>query len=260
MLIASWNVNSITVRLEAVLKWLAAVKPDVLCLQETKIIDEKFPVTAFQQCGYHCVFAGQPTYNGVAILAKTSLTDTKKHLPVAKGNNSQRFIQANVKRLTIVNTYVPNGQAIDSDKFVYKLNFLRALKKYLSTECNTRQPLVWCGDFNIAPEEIDTYDAAATAGQVMCSEVERTLLEEIKSLGFTDTFRLHTSAPGHFSWWDYRMGAFRRNLGFRIDHIWANISLAKSCTKAWIDKEPRKWERPSDHAPVLAEFDLSHSN
>jgi exodeoxyribonuclease-3 len=256
MLIASWNVNSITVRLEAVLRWLASVQPDVLCLQETKIVDEKFPALAFEQAGYHCAFAGQPTYNGVAILSKGSMTDIQKHLPIEENKKSERFIQANINALTIINTYIPNGQAVGSDKFIYKLSFLEALKKYFSNKCNLSQPFIWCGDFNIAPEEIDVYDPVATDGQIMCSQTERDLLEEIKNLGFTDTFRQHNAGPGHFSWWDYRVGAFRRNLGFRIDHIWASASLANACTKAWIDKEPRKWERPSDHVPVLTQFNI----
>lgn len=256
VLIASWNVNSITVRLESVVKWLAAIQPDILCLQETKITDEKFPATAFDQCGYRSLFVGQPAYNGVAVLSRYPLTKIENHIAVDGGGSSKRFIHASIEKLAIINTYVPNGQAIGVEKFIYKLNFLHAFKKYLSEECDPSRPLIWCGDFNIAPEAIDTYDDAITSGQIMCSDAERSVLKEIKDWGFTDTFRMHNLGPGHFTWWDYRMGAFRRNLGFRIDHIWTSTPLANVCVKAWIDKEPRKWERPSDHAPVLAEFNI----
>ncbi len=256
VLIASWNVNSITVRLETVLGWLANVQPDVLCLQETKISDDKFPVLAFKQVGYYAEFTGQPTYNGVAILAKKPLTNVEKRIQTGAPDDAKRFIQSTFDNLIVVNTYVPNGQEVGSEKFTYKLKFLTALQKYLSTTFNPSQPILWCGDFNIAPEEVDTFDALATAGQIMCSETERSLLREIKNWGFIDTFRKDNPEPGHFSWWDYRMGAFRRNLGYRIDHIWATTALADSCGHAWIDKEPRKSERPSDHAPVLAKFDI----
>lgn len=254
MLIASWNVNSITVRLEAVLKWLENTKPDILCLQETKIVDNKFPTHAFEKAGYHCEFTGQPTYNGVAILAKSPLTNVEKHLAINKQDSQKRFIKADFHGTTIINTYVPNGQAVGSEKFAYKLDFLNTFKRYLSAKHKPSQSIIWCGDFNIAPEGIDTFDVAATDGEIMCSEPERSLLNEIKLWGFVDTFRQHNKGPGHFSWWDYRVGAFRRNMGYRIDHIWVSKPLTQSCTRAWIDKEPRKWERPSDHAPVLASF------
>ena len=187
---------------------------------------------------------------------KKPLTNVQKQIQTGSPDDAKRFIQANIENLTVINTYVPNGQEVGSEKFTYKLNFLNALEKYLSATFNPSQLIIWCGDFNIAPEEIDTYDALATAGQIMCSETERSLLSEIKNWGFVDTFRKDHLEPGHFSWWDYRMGAFRRNLGYRIDHIWATTDLAKHCAQSWIDKEPRKMERPSDHAPVLARFDI----
>jgi len=254
MIVASWNVNSINIRLETVLSWLASTKPDVLCLQETKIVDEKFPRQVFENSGYQCVYAGQPSYNGVAILAKEEPKNVLTYLPVEEDKKSERFIQADIKGITIINTYVPNGQSLGSDKFFYKLRFLESLKSHFSTQCNLSKPIIWCGDFNIAPGPLDVFDPVACDGQIMCSEQERAALEELRDLGFIDTFRQHNSEPGHFSWWDYRMGAFRRNLGYRIDHIWSSTSLADSCVKAWIDKGPRKLERPSDHAPVLTEF------
>jgi exodeoxyribonuclease-3 len=247
MIVASWNVNSINIRLETVLSWLESTNPDVLCLQETKIVDEKFPRQVFENSGYQCVYVGQPSYNGVAILAKEELKNVKKYLPVEEDKKSERFIQADIKGVSIVNTYIPNGQSVGSEKFFYKLRFLESLKSHFSTQC---------GDFNIAPGAIDVFDPIACEGQIMCSEQERLVLEELRNLGFVDTFRQHNSEPGHFSGWDYRMGAFRRNLGYRIDHIWASTSLAKNSSKAWIDKGPRKLERPSDHAPVLTEFKI----
>ncbi len=254
MIVASWNVNSITVRLESVLKWLNIAQPDILCLQETKSVDNKFPALAFQQVGYHSEFIGQPSYNGVAILSKLPLTDVEKHFEPEEVPSQKRFIKADYQGSTIINTYIPNGQALGSEKFSYKIDFLNTFERYLSAKYKPSQPIIWCGDFNIAPEGIDTFDIAQTDGQIMCSEQERALLERIKSWGFTDTFRQHNKEPGQFSWWDYRVGAFRRNLGYRIDHIWATETLSKTCNQSWIDIEPRKWERPSDHAPVLATF------
>lgn len=256
MLIASWNVNSITVRLESVLKWLENVKPDVLCLQETKTIDDKFPAQAFEHLGYHSEFAGQPTYNGVAILAKTPLLNVEKHIEASGQDSPKRFIKAETNGSIIINTYVPNGQEVGSEKFAYKLEFLKTFKDYLSSKYKPSYRIIWCGDFNIAPAGIDTYNADLTDGQIMCSEKERSMLSQLHDWGFTDTFRLHNNESGQYSWWDYRVAAFRRNLGFRIDHIWATRPLAEFCTQALIDKEPRKWERPSDHAPVLAKFNI----
>lgn len=255
MLVATWNVNSITVRLEAVLKWLQTNQPDVLCLQETKTVDEKFPAALFKEAGYFCEFAGQPTYNGVAILSKKPLLHIEKDLGQPE-EKSKRFIKAEVNDCIIINTYIPNGQALGSEKFNYKLQFIQWFKNYLNNKCHPSLPIVWCGDFNIAPAGIDTYDELVTAGQVMCSEEERIILSNLNDWGFIDTFRLHNKESGHYSWWDYRMGAFRRNLGYRIDHIWATRVLAGNTTKSSIDREPRKWERPSDHAPVITHFNI----
>ena len=256
MLVASWNLNSITVRLEAVLKWLESVQPDILCLQETKIVNNKFPAQAFQELGYYSEFTGQPTYNGVAILAKSPLTNVEKYVEAAGEESPKRFIKAEINGSIIVNTYVPNGQALGSEKFAYKLEFLELFKKYLASRYEPSHRIIWCGDFNIAPADIDTFDAELTKGQLMCSDIERSLLAELNDWGLIDTFRLHNKESGHYSWWDYRAGAFRRNLGYRIDHIWASKPLAEICTESLIDKNPRKTERPSDHAPVLARFNI----
>ncbi len=256
MIVASWNVNSITVRQEAVLKWLETAKPDVLCLQETKVINDKFPAAAFQQRGYYCDFVGQPSYNGVAILSKTPLLNVEKYIENTGDESAKRFIKGEIGNSIIINTYVPNGQTVGSDKFSYKLSFLEAVKTYLSTKYQPTEHIIWCGDFNIAPAGIDTYDAGLTDGLIMCSDSERHLLSELNNWGLIDTFRMLNQEAEHYSWWDYREGAFRRNLGYRIDHVWASQPLAKICTKAFIDKEPRKWDRPSDHVPVLAEFKI----
>lgn len=254
MLVATWNINSINVRLEHIITWLTMTKPDVLCLQETKTIDEKFPSEAFNSLGYNCEFFGEKTYNGVAIIAKSPLTNVQKGFTAEAELASKRFLQATCGGITFLNTYIPNGQAVSSEKFFYKLAWLRSLKAHIENLDNLDKPVVWCGDFNIAPEDIDTFDAQATLGQIMCSDPEREALVQLKALGFVDAFRLHHKAAGYYSWWDYRVGAFRRNMGYRIDHIWISAALADKCPNCWIDKEPRSWERPSDHAPVIAEL------
>jgi exodeoxyribonuclease-3 len=254
MLVATWNVNSIAVRLEHIFTWLETVKPDVLCLQETKTIDQKFPKDAFDKLGYSCEFFGEKTYNGVAIISTSPLTNIQKGFFQEADTASKRFLQADCRGITFLNTYIPNGQAVGCDKFSYKLAWLASLKIHIENLSITGKPVIWCGDFNIAPNEIDAFDAQASSGQIMCSEPEREALQQLKNLGFTDAFRLHQIEAGHYSWWDYRMGAFRRGMGYRIDHIWLSKELASQCLKCWIDKEPRSWTRPSDHAPVIAEL------
>ncbi len=254
MLVATWNVNSIAVRLEHVITWLIKARPDVLCLQETKTVDEKFPKDAFDKLGYNCEFFGEKTYNGVAIIATRPLTNIQKGFIKEVEPASKRFLQADCGGITFLNTYIPNGQAVGSEKFFYKLAWLKSLKTHIENLDNFEKPAVWCGDFNIAPDDIDTFDAQATLGQIMCSQPERDALQQLKALGFIDAFRLHQKEAGYYSWWDYRVGAFRRDMGYRIDHIWINKALVAKCLNCWIDKEPRRWERPSDHAPVIAEF------
>jgi exodeoxyribonuclease-3 len=242
------------VRLEHVLTWLKSTKPDVLCLQETKTVDEKFPWQAFEKIGYSTSFFGEKTYNGVAIISCSPLTNIQKGFLEEMQGSSKRFIQADYKGITFLNTYIPNGQAVNSEKYSYKLSWLASLKRHIENLENFGSPIVWCGDFNIAPDDSDTFDAKETSGQIMCSAPERQALQELRALGFDDAFRLHQKDGGYYTWWDYRMGAFRRNLGYRIDHIWISQSLVTKCVQCWIDKEPRTWERPSDHAPVIAEF------
>jgi exodeoxyribonuclease-3 len=254
MKIATWNVNSISVRLPQVLDWLAANRPDVLCLQETKCVDERFPADAFRQAGYASETFGQPTYNGVAILSTAGCQEVRRGLPDDGADAPRRLIAASVGPVKVVNVYIPNGSAVGSDKYQYKLEWLRRLRHYLDAECDPRQPLVLCGDFNIAPEDRDVHDPALWEGQVLFSQPEKDALQVIRAWGLVDVFRQHHPEPGFYSWWDYRAGAFRRNHGLRIDHLWATAPLAEKAVSAWIDKVPRVLERPSDHAPVVAEF------
>ncbi len=255
MKVASWNVNSIRVRLPQLLDWLKDARPDVVCLQETKVTDEDFPAGPLAEAGYEAVFAGQKTYNGVAILARRPLADVITGLPGDDESSQKRLISARAGDLTIVNVYVPNGSSVGSDKYAAKLDWLARLARALDERYDTAGPLVLCGDFNIAPEDRDVHDADAVRGSIMFSDEEHGALGRIIDRGFADTLRLHRRDGGLFSWWDYRAGAFRRNLGWRIDLILATPSLARACTDGWIDAEPRRWERPSDHTPVLASFE-----
>lgn len=259
MKIATWNVNSIRARLPHVIRWLDEQSPDVLCLQELKTPDEEFPRAAFEALGYACAVAGQKTYNGVAVLSRAAAADVVvglPHLPAGHELNRQRrLLAATVAGVRVISAYLPNGgEAVGSEKFAFKLEFFRELLRYLEGSFTPSQALCLCGDFNVAPEAIDVYDPEAWEGQVLCSEEERAALVRARSFGLEDCFRRHHPEGGRYSWWDYRMKAFQRKMGLRIDHIWATPALADRCTAADIDKEPRKWERPSDHAPVWAEF------
>ncbi len=254
MKIATWNVNSITARLPLVLQWLEAAQPDVLCLQEIKIIDAKFPHEPFVQLGYSVETFGQPTYNGVAIVSRFPCQDVQRGFPDDDITAQSRLIAATVKDVRIVNIYLPNGQAVGSEKYAFKLDWMKRLRNFLDTNCEPDAQVLLCGDFNVAPEDRDVHDPKAWEGSVLVSNAERAALEEIRGWGFIDVFRLHHQEEKQFSWWDYRMMAFRRNMGLRIDHIWVTPTLAARSQAAWIDKEPRKWERPSDHTPVVAEF------
>ena len=254
MLIATWNVNSILARMPSVMRWLDDVKPDVLCMQETKCTDDKVPLDVFQERGYHCHLFGQQSYNGVAILTRGACEVTHRGFPNENGDAQSRLITTTFNDINIVNVYIPNGQAVSSEKFVFKLDWMRRLREFIAANYDKTTPVLLCGDFNVAPEERDVHDARLWTGRIMFSEPERAALQEIKSWGFTDAFRQHVEEGGKFTWWDYRAGAFRRNLGLRIDHIWITDALVPRSVKSWIDIEPRRWERPSDHAPVLAEF------
>jgi exodeoxyribonuclease-3 len=251
--LATWNVNSLKVRLPHVLEWLAANQPDVLCLQETKQEDKDFPADALKAAGYQSIFAGQKTYNGVAILSKAPGSNVQIGIP-GFDDVQQRVLAATVEGVRVVCVYVPNGQSLDSDKYQYKLRWLQALTDWLRTELARYPELTLLGDYNIAPEDRDVHDPKAWEGQVLVSPAERAALAGLTGLGLKDAFRLFDQAESSFSWWDYRMAAFRRNMGLRIDHILLSAPLARQCTSCWIDKAPRKLERPSDHTPVVVEI------
>lgn len=255
MKIATWNVNSLTVRLPHVEEWLANESPDVLVLQEIKQVNEAFPVTAFAEAGYEAVASGQKTYNGVALVCRETPRDMVTDFPGFE-DPQRRILAATIGGVRIVNLYVPNGQSVGSDKYQYKLEWLAALRAFLDAELRTHDHVVVLGDFNIAPEDRDVYDAEKWGDDVLCSPAERAALREIVDLGFCDVFRRFEQPEKSFSWWDYRAAGFRRNAGLRIDLILASSALAEKCTASYIDKEPRTWERPSDHTPVVAEFDV----
>jgi exodeoxyribonuclease-3 len=253
MKIATWNVNSLKVRLPQVLDWLAAQQPDVLCLQETKLEDKAFPFAELAAAGYQACHSGQKTYNGVAILSRAAGQDVARG--IADFDDPQaRVIAATVADVRIVCAYVPNGQAVGSDKYEYKLRWLAALRIWLERELARYPRLALLGDYNIAPDDRDVHDPAAWRDQVLCSVPERAAFAELTALGLADAFRLFEQPAKTFSWWDYRMMAFRRNTGLRIDHILLSAVLADRCTACRIDKAPRKLERPSDHAPVIADL------
>lgn len=256
MIIATWNVNSILARLPNVIRWVDSVNPDVLCMQETKCTDDKFPMDLFQLRGYRCQLFGQQSYNGVAILTKSGCDTSHRGYPGDDENAQSRLLATDVRGVKVVTVYIPNGQMVGSEKYAFKLDWMKRLRSFLDAHYDKKEPVLLCGDFNVAPEERDVHDPRLWQGRIMFSQGERAALEEIKEWGFTDAFRLHTDAGGHYSWWDYRAGAFRRNLGLRIDHIWISEPLVARNTKTWIDLEPRKWEKPSDHAPVIGEFDF----
>ena len=253
MKIATWNINSLRVRLPQVLRWLEAHQPDALALQETKIEDRDFPVREFERAGYHAVFSGQPTYNGVALLSRDPPEDIVSALPDFE-DPQKRVLLARLGDLAVLNLYVPNGQSLDSEKYRYKLEWLAQLDLWLEKLLRAYPNLAVLGDFNIAPEDRDVYDPELWAGQVLASEPERAAFAKLTERGLKDSFRLHTDGGGHFSWWDYRASAFRRNQGLRIDHILLSAALAERSSATFIDREPRGWERPSDHAPVVAEL------
>ncbi len=251
MKLATWNVNSLKVRLPHLLDWLAAAGPDVVCLQETKTEDAKFPRTEIETAGWQAAFAGQKTYNGVAILSRHPLADVQAGIP-GYADEQKRVLAATVAGVRVVCVYIPNGQSLDSEKYVYKLAWLDALIAWLKEELVRHPHLALLGDYNIAPEDRDVHDPAAWAGNVLVSEPERQRFHALLDLGLKDGFRLFDQPDGSFSWWDYRAAAFRRNLGLRIDHILLSPSLADRCRACAIDLGPRRLERPSDHAPVVA--------
>ncbi|CAK0762340.1 exodeoxyribonuclease III [Gammaproteobacteria bacterium] len=260
MKVATWNVNSLRVRLPQVLDWLATERPDILALQETKIPDHDFPVTELQAAGYHSLYRGQPTYNGVALLSLTPPTETQMDIP-GWDDPQRRVVAASYSaphlsggKLRVLNIYIPNGQEVGSDKYAYKLNWLNRLTAWLKEELATHPNLVMMGDYNIAPEDRDVHDPVGWEGSIAVSVPERAAFRGLLTLGLSDAFRLFEQEARSFSWWDYRSQAFRRNLGLRIDHILLSQPLTTCCTTCHIDKGPRNSGRPSDHAPVMAEL------
>ncbi|MEK8015759.1 MAG: exodeoxyribonuclease III [Candidatus Parabeggiatoa sp.] len=251
--IATWNVNSLRVRLPQVLNWLTSTAPDIVALQETKMTDEQFPLEEIQAAGYHALFSGQKTYNGVALLSRSEGYDVIRDLP-GLDDPQRRVLGATYDSLRVLNLYVPNGSAVGSDKYHYKLNWLNHLQHYIRNTKKHYPRFIVLGDFNIAPEDRDLYDPAAWAGNILVSPPERAALQDLLDLGLDDTFRLFEQPPACFSWWDYRAGAFQRNHGVRIDLILASQALSSNCTDCTIDIGPRRNERPSDHAPVVATF------
>lgn len=255
MKIATWNVNSLRVRLPHVLQWLEAAQPDVLAIQETKTVNEQFPLAELEAAGYNAVFAGQKTYNGVAILSKSLATDVVTDIPDLD-DPQRRILTATIDGVRIVNLYVVNGAEVGSEKYAYKLDWLAKVTAWLQQQAALYPQLVVLGDFNIAPEDRDVHDPVAWGEGILCSPAERAALQAIQALGLSDTFRQFTQPDKSFSWWDYRGGGFRRNHGLRIDLILASKRLADACQSCVIDREPRTWEKPSDHTPVVAEFSV----
>ena len=252
MKLATWNVNSLRVRLPHLLEWLAQTKPDVVCLQETKLEDANFPVADIEGAGYRCLYVGQKTYNGVAILSRTPATDPTLGIP-GFADEQKRVVAATVDGVRVVCVYVPNGESVDSPKYDYKLAWLDALRIWLESEIARYPLLAVLGDFNVAPEERDVHDARLWEGKVLFSEPERAALRRLFDLGLIDSFRLFEQPEKSFSWWDYRMNQFKRNMGLRIDHILLSAPLAQNAKASVIDKPVRAQERPSDHAPVITE-------
>ncbi len=253
MKIATWNVNSLKVRLEQLLDWMAAEAPEVICLQETKLDDPKFPIEEIETAGYKVVFSGQKTYNGVAIASRSPSMDVVREIP-GFADEQKRVIAATIGNIRVIDAYVPNGQSVDSDKFRYKLGWLTAFTKWLGDELASHAEIAVVGDFNIAPDARDVHDPKAWEGKVLFSEPERDAFAALIDLGFVDSFRLFDQPEKSFTWWDYRLNAFKRGMGLRIDHILLSQKLAERCRSVSIVKDMRALERPSDHAPVVADI------
>ncbi len=255
MKIATWNVNSLKVRRDQVLEWLDAQQPDVLVLQEIKQVTEAFPGDDFEKAGYRAIASGQKTYNGVATVSRSEPLDPATDFP-GFDDPQRRILATTIDGVRVINLYVPNGSEVGSEKYAYKLAWLAALRDYLERELAEYEKLVVLGDFNIAPADADVYDPEKWGDAILCSPKERAALKEVLTLGLTDVFRNFDQPEQTFSWWDYRTAAFRRNAGLRIDLILTSPILTEKCSASYVDIEPRTWERPSDHTPVVAEFDL----
>ena len=255
MKIATWNVNSLNVRLPHVLEWLAAAEPDVLVVQEIKQTTEAFPEGSFTETGYQAIANGQKTYNGVAVISRKPPADHVCDIPGFE-DPQRRVLASTIDGVRVVNLYVPNGQSVGSEKYEYKLSWLAALRDFLEDELKAYDKLVVLGDFNIAPDDRDVYDAEKWGDDILCSPLERKALAELLNVGLTDVYRNFEQPEKDFSWWDYRRAGFQRNAGLRIDLILASDAMSAACQASYIDREPRAWERPSDHTPVIAEFAL----
>jgi len=256
MKVASFNVNSLRARLPIVLQWLAEYQPNILCVQETKVQDNDFPIEAFDKTEYRYVFKGQKSYNGVAIFSKNEITNVEFGFE-DEPKDEARLIKAEINGVNIVNTYVPQGYMPDSQKFEYKLNWFSRLLAFFEKNFKPTDLVLWVGDLNVAPQPIDVYDPVNLLGHVCFHPEVHKALEEVLQWGLVDVFRKHCKEAGQYTFWDYRLNSFKRNLGWRLDHIMATKSLAEKCTDCYIDKQPRLAERPSDHTPVIADFDFS---
>lgn len=255
MKLATWNVNSIRTRLPRLLAWLEKQKPDVVCLQETKVVNEDFPMLELSALGYRCLIYGQATYNGVAILSRSETCNSSYNLPDDGPDAARRLLTTTLDGVRIIGAYAPNGGEVGSDKYVYKLDWYRRLRAFLDGSFDPKSEVLLCGDLNVAPEDRDVWDPERWRGYTLFSEPEKQALRKVMEWGFVDGFRLHHSESGLYSWWDYRAGAFRRNQGLRIDHILITAPLVKRCTSVEIDRDERKGDKPSDHAPVVAIFE-----
>lgn len=255
MKIATWNVNSLKVRLPHVLEWLGANQPDVLVLQEIKQITDAFPGEELAAAGYQSIASGQKTYNGVAVISRSAALDPVLEFP-GFDDPQRRVLAATIDGVRVVNLYIPNGSEVGSEKYAYKLAWLSALRDFLKDELTRHEKLVVLGDFNIAPADEDVHNPESWGEGILCSPAERGALRELLGLGLSDVFRKFEQPEKTFSWWDYRAAGFRRNAGLRIDLILTTDVMTQACTRSYVDKEPRTWDRPSDHAPVVAEFEL----
>ena len=266
MLIATWNVNSVRTRLSQIITWINLVNPDVLCLQETKVVDESFPKESFEKLGYEVIVYGQKSYNGVAIASKVKIENVNKGFDNESINQyggegfvqQKRLISADINGLTIINVYVPNGSSLDSEKFEFKINWLKSLSSFLEAQEEKGNSICLLGDFNIAPTQKDIHDPQRYDGGIMASETERNALKNVLKGRFIDSFRIFEHNSGHWSWWDYRNNAFELNKGWRIDHIYISKTLSPNLKSCVIDCNPRGNQQPSDHAPVMIDIDLKN--
>lgn len=255
MKIATWNVNSIKSRIDHVLKWCQTNHPDVLCLQETKVVDEKFPIYKLNAVGYpHIALLGERGYNGVAILSTKPLTDIQKNLPGEKAPAQARMIAATVNGVRVVNVYGPHGTSQGTPKYQFKLDWIRRLRKYFDKKFSIGEDVILCGDLNVAPHELDVWSVPEWRNKLHFTKPERDAIQDLKKWGFVDLFRQINGDEKEFSWWSNFRNDFEKDRGLRIDHIWASPVLSERCTDCWIDKDPRGWDHPSDHAPVVAQF------